>query len=232
MGPAKMDVAAWLQGLGLAAYAPAFRGNDIDFAILHDLTDDDLAALGVTSIGHRRKLANAIKALRRTDPGIAMSPIEAAERRQITIMFCDLVGSTALSSRLDPEDRRTVVSQYQSVVTDEVRNFDGFVPKYMGDGVLVYFGYPRAHEDDPERAVRAGLGILAAIERLRTPSARLQARIGLATGRVVIGDVIGKGWCRNWPLSARPPTSRPGCKPSPNPAKWWCPPPPGVFWAI
>jgi class 3 adenylate cyclase/tetratricopeptide (TPR) repeat protein len=192
-----MDVADWLQGLGLADYAPAFRANDIDFDILRELTDEDLSALGVMSVGHRRKLASAIEALRRALPTAppAGPPARgaAAERRQITIMFCDLVGSTALSSRLDPEDLGAIVAQYRSVVLDEVRNFDGFIANYMGDGVLVYFGYPRAHEDDPERAVRAGLGILAAIGRLQTASGQLQARIGVATGRVVVGDVAGEG---------------------------------------
>jgi class 3 adenylate cyclase len=116
-----------------------------------------------------------------------------AERRQLTVMFCDLVGSTALSAALDPEDRREVIAAYHRAATDVVRSFDGFVAKYMGDGLLVYFGYPRAHEDDAERAVRAGLGIADAVGRLDVKSVRLQARVGIATGLVVGGDLIGEG---------------------------------------
>src|SRR5206468_6286666 len=116
-----------------------------------------------------------------------------AERRQLTVMFCDLVGSTELSARLDPEDLREVIAAYHRAVADVVGSFDGFVAKYMGDGVLVYFGYPRAHEDDAERAVRAGLGIVDAVGRLDVKSAKLQAHIGIATGLVVVGDLIGEG---------------------------------------
>jgi class 3 adenylate cyclase len=121
-----------------------------------------------------------------------LAPAEA-ERRQLTVMFCDLVGSTALSARLDPEDLRDVISAYHRIVTETVAGFDGFVAKYMGDGVLIYFGYPRAHEDDAERAVRAGLGVIEAVGRLDTKSINLKARVGLATGLVVVGDLIGEG---------------------------------------
>jgi class 3 adenylate cyclase len=116
-----------------------------------------------------------------------------AERRQLTVMFSDLVGSTELSSRLDPEDLREVIAAYHGAVAEVVRSFDGFVAKYMGDGVLVYFGYPRAHEDDAERAVRAGLGLIEAVGRLDVKSVKLQARVGIATGLVVVGDLIGEG---------------------------------------
>jgi len=182
-----MDVMHWLRGLDLERYAPAFHAHNVDVTVLPDLTADDLAGLGVTSIGHRRKLLAAVAVLR-------AGTIAQAERRQVTIMFCDLVGSTALTSKLDPEDTREIMLHYQGAVSGEVIRFGGFVAKYMGDGVLVYFGYPRAHEDDAERAVRAGLKILAAMKRLRTPAdEELQVRIGIATGQVVIGDLIGDG---------------------------------------
>src|ERR1700726_567140 len=120
-------------------------------------------------------------------------PTIDAERRQLTVMFCDLVGSTALSTRHDPEDLRELIGDYHRAVADTVGRFDGFVAKYMGDGVLVYFGYPRAHEDDAERAVRAGLGVIDTIGRLHVKSTKLQGRVGIATGLVVVGDLIGEG---------------------------------------
>jgi predicted ATPase/class 3 adenylate cyclase len=196
-----MDVGNWLRGLGLEQYAPAFRDNDIDGEVLHRLTGEDLRELGIASIGHRRRLLDAIAALgnRRAaaEESLASSPALGAsgeaERRQLTVMFCDLVGSTALAARLDPEDLREVYAAYHSAVADVVRSFDGFVAKYMGDGVLVYFGYPRAHEDDADRAVRAGLGIIDAVGRLDVKPVQLQARVGIATGLVVVGDLIGAG---------------------------------------
>src|SRR3954449_3639400 len=192
----RMDVVAWLRGLGLERYAPAFRDNDVDGEVLPELTSDDLISIGVTSVGHRRKLLAAIASLGAAPPAAtvmaaphdAATPVDA-ERRQLTVMFCDLVGSTPLSSRLDPEDLREVISAYQRAVADVVRSFDGFVAKYMGDGVLVYFGYPRAHEDDAERAVRAGLGVVDAVAHLNAKSVKLQARVGIATGLVVVGDL-------------------------------------------
>jgi class 3 adenylate cyclase/tetratricopeptide (TPR) repeat protein len=190
----EVDIAFWLRGLGLEQYAPAFHENDIDGEVLHRLTGEDLRELGVTSIGHRRRLLDAIAAL--GSEATASSEISAradAERRQLTVMFCDLVGSTALSARLDPEDLREVIAAYHRTTTDAVKSFDGFVAKYMGDGVLVYFGYPRAHEDDAERAVRAGLGVVDAVGRLGIKSIQLQARVGIATGLVVVGDLIGEG---------------------------------------
>jgi class 3 adenylate cyclase len=175
-----VDITRWLESLGLEQYQQAFRESDIDTAVLRELTADDLTALGVTSIGHRRKLLAAIAALQPAD-GVAgaagsmrvfssRTPIAGAERRQLTVMFCDLVGSTALASRLDPEDLREVIGAYQSCVAGVISRYDGFVAKYMGDGVLVYFGYPRAHEDDAERAVRAGLGVIDAVCRMSNPS--------------------------------------------------------------
>jgi class 3 adenylate cyclase/tetratricopeptide (TPR) repeat protein len=195
-----MDVVAWLRVLGLEQYAPAFRDNDVDAEVLPALTSDDLISIGVTSVGHRRKLLAAIASLDAAPPAatVTEAPRDAptpadAERRQLTVMFCDLVGSTELSARLDPEDLREVIAAYHLAVTDIVRSFDGFVAKYMGDGVLVYLGYPRAHEDDAERAVRAGLGVIDAIGRLDLRSVKLQARVGIATGLVVVGDLIGEG---------------------------------------
>jgi class 3 adenylate cyclase len=191
-----MDVADWLRKLGLEQYEPAFRENEIDERVLPSLTAEDLRDLGITLVGHRRRLLDAIAALGTTAPPAASpdAPTSAsAERRQLTVMFCDLVSSTALSARLDPEDLREVIGAYHRAVADVVKSFDGFVAKYMGDGVLVYFGYPQAHEDDAERAVRAGLGVIDAVGRLDIKPARLQARVGIATGLVVVGDLIGEG---------------------------------------
>jgi class 3 adenylate cyclase/tetratricopeptide (TPR) repeat protein len=195
-----MDVAAWLQGLGLERYEQLFRDHEIDWEVLQKLTSEDLKEIGVSAIGHRRKLLDAIAALDSKMPGAAATtaaraaPAQVdAERRQLTVIFCDLVSSTALSARLDPEDLREVISAYHGAVREEVGRFDGFVAKYMGDGILVYFGYPQAHEDDPERAVRAGLGLIDAVHRLDVRSVELQARVGIATGLVVVGDLIGEG---------------------------------------
>src|SRR5215467_8922811 len=155
-----MDVGAWLRGLGLERYEAAFRENEIDESVLRSLTAEDLKDLGVVIVGHRRKLLDAIAALRADASAEAPPPYDlpatdrTAERRQVTVMFSDLVGSTALSARMDPEDMREVISAYQKSVAETVRRFDGFVARYMGDGVLIYFGYPHSHEDDPERAVR------------------------------------------------------------------------------
>jgi class 3 adenylate cyclase/predicted ATPase len=195
-----MDVAAWLRGLGLERYEQAFLDNEIDEGVLPSLTVEDLKDLGVTLVGHRRKLLDAIAALGTTSPAatVTASPSEApapadAERRHLTVMFCDLVGSTALSTRHDPEDLREVIGAYHRAVAETVTGFDGFVAKYMGDGVVVYFGYPQAHEDDAERAVRAGLRTIDAIGRLDIKSTELQVRVGIATGLVVVGDLIGEG---------------------------------------
>ena len=197
------QIAEWLEKLGMSEYAQRFAENDIDFAILGDLTDQDLEKIGVASLGHRRKLLRAIadlKVVEKSEPDVAVAavapagprPQDSAERRQVTVMFSDLVGSTALSARMDPEDLREVISAYQKCVAQTVRRFGGFVAKYMGDGVLIYFGYPQAHEDDAERAVRAGLELVAAVSGLKT-HAPLQTRVGIATGLVVVGDMIGSG---------------------------------------
>jgi len=188
-----MDVAEWLRKLGLEQYEPAFRANDVDARVLPRLTAEDLISIGVNSVGHRRRLLDAIATLN-AEAAPSAAPVRTdAERRQLTVMFGDLVGSTELSARLDPEDLREVIAAYHRVVADVVRAFDGFVARYMGDGVLVYFGYPRAHEDEAERAVRAGLGVIDAVGRLDVKSVELQARVGIATGLVVVGDLIGEG---------------------------------------
>jgi class 3 adenylate cyclase len=197
-----MDVREWLRGLGLERYEAAFRENEIDEKVLPRLTAEDLKELGVKALGHRRVLLDAIAALRaertaNAPPPAAPSTLpkpaqDTAERRQVTVMFSDLVGSTALSARMDPEDLREVISSYQECVAETVQRFGGFVAKYMGDGVLVFFGYPQAHEDDAERAVRAALELIARVAGLTT-SAPLQSRVGIATGLVVVGDLIGSG---------------------------------------
>jgi class 3 adenylate cyclase len=194
-----MDLGGWLRSLGLEEYEAAFHKNHIDEVVLPNLTAEDLRDLGVGSIGHRRKLLDAIALLRADGGAKAEAPSappkpaqDTAERRQVTVMFSDLVGSTALSARMDPEDLREVISAYQKSVAETVQRFGGFVAKYMGDGVLVYFGYPEAHEDDAERAVRAGLELIQAVSGLKS-SASLQTRVGIATGLVVVGDLVGSG---------------------------------------
>jgi class 3 adenylate cyclase len=203
-----MDIAAWLRGLGLEQYAQLFRDNDIDGEILCGMTAEDLKELGIGSFGHRRRLLNAITALGGEPPArfVAQSatgatsaptssPPIAAERRQLTVMFCDLIGSTALSIRYDPEDLRELIGDYHRAVAETVGHLDGFVAKYMGDGVLIYFGYPQAHEDDAERAVRAGLAVIEAVGRLPARE-DLRVRLGIATGLAVVGDLIGEGAAR------------------------------------
>ena len=197
------QIADWLNQLGMSEYAQRFAENDIEIDLLNELTDQDFDRLGV-SLGHRRRMLRAIRELGAspteavTKPRVSAptasepAPEERAERRQVTVMFSDLVGSTALSARMDPEDLRELISGYQKCVADTVQRFGGFVAKYMGDGVLIFFGYPQAHEDDAERAVRAGLELVAAVGGLKTHAA-LQTRVGIATGMVVVGDLIGSG---------------------------------------
>src|SRR5271165_6428288 len=197
-----MDVAVWLRSLGLERYEALFRENDIDAEVLSDLTDGDLEKIGV-SLGHRKRLLKAAAALAAGPapaPPAAAAPVppggpaDAAERRQLTVMFADLVGSTALSARLDPEDMRQVIRAYQDSCSGVVARYDGFVAKFMGDGVLAYFGFPRAHEDDAARAVHAGLEIAEAVAALQTRAREsLAVRVGIATGLVVVGDIVGQG---------------------------------------
>jgi class 3 adenylate cyclase/predicted ATPase len=194
-----MDIAIWLRDLGLEQYAQTFRDNAIDIAVLPALTDPHLRELGLP-LGHRLKLLQAIAALRDAAAPATSEPVKptptaapSAERRQLTVMFCDLVGSTALSARLDPEDLRAVIGAYHRCCTAAIERSGGFVAKYMGDGVLAYFGYPRADEHDAERAVRAGLQLVEAVAGLDAAEAPLQVRVGIATGLVVVGDLIGEG---------------------------------------
>jgi class 3 adenylate cyclase len=193
------EIAEWLEKLGMSEYAERFAENDIDASVLPHLTDQSLKELGV-SLGHRLKILAAIRDLGgptpvASEPAVAPAeprPHDSAERRQVTVMFSDLVGSTALSARMDPEDLREVISAYQKCVAETVQRFGGFVAKYMGDGVLVYFGYPQAHEDDPAQAVRAGLALIEAVSALKS-AVSLQTRVGIATGLVVVGELIGSG---------------------------------------
>jgi class 3 adenylate cyclase len=192
------EIADWLEELGTSEYTQRFVENDIDVSVLPHLTDQDLKELGV-SLGHRRKMLAAIAKLTGSAGPSLLQPVaiepkpqDSAERRQVTVMFSDLVGSTALSANMDPEDLRELISAYQNCVAETVHQFDGFVARYMGDGVLAYFGYPQAHEDDAERAVGAALELTGAIARLKTRTS-LQTRVGIATGLVVVGDLIGSG---------------------------------------
>jgi class 3 adenylate cyclase len=195
--PATDEISDWLEKLGLAGYAQRFAENGIDFSVLRYLTDQDLEKIGVL-LGHRRKMLAAIGELSGApqpshEPAVHPEPKQvSAERRQLTVMFTDLVGSSALSTRLDPEDLRAVIGGYHKCVAETVARFGGFVAKYMGDGVLVYFGYPQAHEDDAERAVRAGLALIEAVAKLPSVDP-LQIRIGVGTGVVVVGDLVGTG---------------------------------------
>ncbi|MCK1683617.1 AAA family ATPase [Bradyrhizobium sp. 147] len=199
-----MDISAWLRGLGLERYRQAFRENAIDEASLPKLTAEDLRDLGVTAVGHRRILLDAIAALRTekfrdmtehsVEPDRPGGKASEAERRQLTVMFADLVGSTALSARLDPEELRDIIGRYHRCCAEVITSSGGFVAKYLGDGVLAYFGYPQAHEEDAERAVRAGLTLIEGVAKLDAGQANsLQVRVGIATGLVVVGDPLGEG---------------------------------------
>jgi class 3 adenylate cyclase len=209
-GRIAVDVTAWLLDLGLARYAESFRENDIEADVLPDLTEADLERLGV-SLGHRKRLLKAIAALPEEQPpandsedrrtGELVKP--EAERRQLSVLFCDLVGSTELAARLDPEDMGRLIRAYQECCAEVMERWGGHVAKYMGDGVLAYFGWPQAHEDEAERAVRAGLEVVEAVSALdaqelapgdvRKERQPLVARVGTATGLVMVGELIGEG---------------------------------------
>jgi class 3 adenylate cyclase/predicted ATPase len=198
----KLDIDGWLREIGFAQYTEMLRANDIDIELLARLTNDDLKDVGVVSLGHRKKLLEAIAALVAAPKALAPIPLtvtepktqDTAERRQLTVMFVDLVGSTALSARLDPEDMREIVGAYHRSCAEQITKAGGFVARYMGDGLLAYFGYPQAHEHDAERAVLAGLALVEAVPMLKTAAgAPLQVRVGIATGLVVVGDLIGSG---------------------------------------
>src|SRR3954454_12310523 len=206
-----MDVGEWLKSLGLEQYETAFRENAVDAETLPTLTAQELKDIGVSSSHHRRRLLEAIAVLclkavpdepsaQVSSPPALADPTaqpyaseSTAERRPLSVMFCDLIGSTALSARLDPEDLREVIRSYQACVAATIQPFNGFIARYVGDGVLIYFGWPEAHETDAERAVRAGLAVAAAVSETKTGGEPLQVRVGIATGLVVIGEPIGSG---------------------------------------
>jgi predicted ATPase/class 3 adenylate cyclase len=190
-------IAEWLASIGLGEYAQRFGENAIDLSVVRDLTEQDLKDLGVL-LGHRRKMLRAIAELNgdvlRTPPGTQPAPRDSAERRQLTVMFCDLVGSSALSNFLDLEDLRAVIGAYHACIAEVIARNEGVIARYMGDGVLAYFGYPQAHEDDAEQATRAGLALVDAVANLQTDiGTELQVRVGIATGMVVVGDLTGEG---------------------------------------
>ena len=195
-----MDVGEWLRSLGLGQYEVVFRDNEIDAEVLPEITDADLEKLGVP-LGHRKRLLKAIAGIGGLTAGssppaaaASVAAADAAERRQLTVMFVDLVGSTAMSARLDPEDMRGIIAAYHQCCASLIERNGGFVAKYTGDGVLAYFGYPQAHEHDAERAVRTGLAIVEAAPKLATAAGSpLRVRIGIATGLVVVGDIVGSG---------------------------------------
>jgi class 3 adenylate cyclase/tetratricopeptide (TPR) repeat protein len=201
-----MDIGQWLRNLGLQQYEPAFRENRVDESVLTKLTTEDIRDLGVTPVGDRRKLLDAIAKLREHTeirPSVPASPpvetdlsahLGEAERRQVTVLFCDLADSTSLALQLDPEDLRDVIGSYHKCCTREITRFGGFVAKYLGDGVLAYFGYPQAHDDDAEQAIQAGLSLSLAVPTCGPkPDRLLQVRVGIATGLAVVGDLIGEG---------------------------------------
>jgi class 3 adenylate cyclase len=194
------QIADWLKELGMSEYVERFAEARIEIDVLSELTDQDLKEIGVP-LGNRRRMLRAIRELGgassvASQPAAVPTPQpqDAAERRQLTVMFCDLVGSTALSGRLDPEDLRGIIGAYHRCCTELIERNGGFVAKYMGDGVLAYFGYPQAHEYDAERAVRAGVALVEAVPKLATAAGSpLRVRIGIATGLVVVGDLLGAG---------------------------------------
>ena len=191
-------IAEWLASLGLGEYAQCFAENAIDLSVVPDLTEQDLKDLGVF-LGHRRKMLRAIAGMKGTvaaelKPGPTKPvPRTDAERRQLTILCCDLVGSSELAVRLDPEDLRRVIAAYHTSIKEIVALHQGVIARYLGDGVLAYFGYPHAHEGDAEQATRAGLALIGAVAGLQTDvGIDLHVRVGIATGTVVVGDLIGE----------------------------------------
>ena len=223
-------VSAWLENLGLGIYREAFQKNAITWDVLPELNQGDLESLGVL-LGHRKTLLRAIAQLSsRADvlgPGSLPSAVspdtpfpperDQAERRQLTVVFCDLVDSTALSRRVDPEDLQEITRRFLDACSQAIGRFNGYVAKYMGDGMLVYFGYPQAHEDDAERAVHAGLAILDTVKALNHdnphPEFSIAARIGIATGPVVVGEVMGQDTAKERSVFGETPES---CRPPPS----------------
>ena len=211
MASASTDLTEWLGRLGLGQYAEAFAENNIEYALLPDLTENDLRALGVSSLGHRKKLLRAIEALTAThQPGGATTAVSnapappapaqhrEAEFRQITVMFSDLVGSTQLSEKLDPEDLQKLIDAYRGECSTAIRRYGGEVARYFGDGVMAFFGWPNAHEDDAARAIHAALEIVAGVARISGP-VTLTCRVGVCSGPVVVGEIGGSG---TWSMDA------------------------------
>src|ERR1700723_1799960 len=195
------EVRTWLAEIGLGQYADAFEANDVEMDLLNGVDDQMLKDIGVTSAGHRLRIRNAIATLARasdiqanSSSAVATPNVAAAsgERRQLTVMFCDLVGSTALSEKLDPEELRGLLHAYRTLCGDVIARYEGFVARYVGDGILIYFGWPTAHEEDAERAVRAALEIVHTVKRASSTE-DLSVRIGIATGPVVVGEAAGAG---------------------------------------
>jgi len=200
------EVIKWLESLGLSRYSGLFTENEIDFDVLTELTEQDLRDLQIP-LGHRKKLLKGIAILRdgAAEPEGSLEPAteslpsrSEAERRQLTVMFCDLVDSTVLSVRFDPEDLREIIRVYQQACARVIAQYGGYLAKFLGDGILVYFGYPQAHEDDGKRATCAALEIVESVTNLNinNPSVgnlRLYVRIGISTGPVVVGDIVGEG---------------------------------------
>jgi predicted ATPase/class 3 adenylate cyclase len=202
-GIAMSTIAGWLEEHGLAQYVPVFAENAVDSDVLFDLTEADLQNLGIP-LGDRKRMLKAIAGYQQSSSArtsvtaaTVASPHSEAERRHLTVLFCDLVGSTALSATLDPEDLRAVIGAYHNCASDVIVQYQGVIARYMGDGVLAHFGYPQAHEDDAEQATRAGLALVDSVASLKTDlAAKLQVRVGIATGTVVVGDLIGEGAAR------------------------------------
>jgi class 3 adenylate cyclase len=198
-----------LKELGLEQYAAVLAENDIEFDILSDLSESDLEKLGL-SLGHRRKLLKALAALKPAPSQPEASPTTSeakeAERRQVTVLFSDLVGSTALANAIDPEEMSVLIRRYQDACAGAIARFDGFIAKFMGDGVLAYFGYPQAQEDAAERSVYAALALVDSVSHLKRPDGNpLETRVGIATGIVVIGDIIGSGAAREHSIAGETP---------------------------
>ena len=226
----------WLAENGLGRYDAVFASNEIDFDVIRSLTDADLRELGL-ALGDRKRLLQAVARLDGERAGGAVAPVAASgdavspggERRQLTVMFCDLVGSTALSERLDPEELRKLLHAYRTLCGDVIARYDGFVARYVGDGILTYFGWPTAHEEDAERAVRAALEIVHTVKRASSTE-DLSVRIGIATGPVVVGERPVRETSQSWRWAARPISPR-VCKDWPPPTRLSSPPRP-VDWSV
>ena len=231
-------VSAWLENMGLGIYREAFEKNAITWDVLPELNQGDLESLGVL-LGHRKILLRAIAQLSPsaevTGPGslpIAVSPDtppfpperDQAERRQLTVVFCDLVDSTALSRRLDPEDLQDMIRRFLDACSQAIGRFNGYIAKYMGDGMLVYFGYPQAYENDAERAVHAGLAILETVKALHQdnphPELSIAARIGIATGHVVVGELMGQDTAKERSVFGETPNLAARLQALANPINW------------